>query len=162
MTDPTSDNDFAISEPFVPTPHPALRALEPLVGTWVLKGHLTGNDEGTITGRTTFAWLPGGFFLQQDATISFLGNVIQSREIIGYDPQTQSLESLVYSNLAPVPWPYHWAVDGGNLTITVNYGLLDATFTGSLDDFSGRWEPNPGADPTANIAYEIVSERADA
>lgn len=161
MTNTTPENSFAITEPVVPARHPSVRALEPLVGNWLLKGHLTGSDKENISGRTTFSWLPGGFFLQQDATINFLGNAIQSREIIGYNSQTQSLESLVYSNLSPEPWPYRWAVEGGRLSIDVKYGLLDATFNGSLDDFSGRWTPNPGADPAANIAYEIVSERAD-
>lgn len=161
MTDQTHEAAFAITEPMIPTPHPSLKALDPLIGSWLLKGHLTGSDEVTITGKTTFSWLPGGFFLQQDATIDFMGTRIQSREIIGYDAKSQALESLVYSNLAPDPWPYRWAIDGDILTIGVNYGPLDATFTGNIGTFSGGWVPNPGADPAANVAYEIESERSN-
>jgi len=38
----------------MPQPDPALKRLEPLVGSWKLKGHLTGSSEETITGRATF------------------------------------------------------------------------------------------------------------
>lgn len=162
MTTPTPEEPFAITEPSIPTPHPSLKELQPLIGIWLLRGYLTGSDEATISGRTSFSWLPGGFFLQQDTTIDFLGTVIQSREIIGYNARSQTLESLVYSNLAPDPWPYQWAIDGEVLTISVKYGSLDATFTGNLGTFSGGWVPNPGADPAANVAYEIVSERTNA
>ena len=159
MTDNQSETSFAMTEPSVPTPHPSLKALQPLVGTWRLKGHLSANDEEAITGQTTFSWLPGGFFLQQDAEISFLGTTIRSRELIGYNSQSGTLKSSVYSNLSPDPWPYEWDIDGDVLTIRVKYGPLDATFMGNLTSFSGGWVPNPGADPAANVAYDIVSER---
>ncbi|MBG0741139.1 DUF1579 family protein [Paeniglutamicibacter antarcticus] len=161
MTDLTPEGSFAITEPFIPTRHPSLKALQPLVGTWLLRGHLSGSDEVTITGRTTFSWLSGGFFLQQDAAINFMDTLIESREIIGYNAQSQALESSVYSNLAPDPWPYRWGIDGDVLTISVNYGPLDSTFKGNIRSFSGGWIPNPGADPTANVAYGIVSERTN-
>jgi hypothetical protein len=160
MTVKDSEMDFEFRETNVPEPHPALRGLEPLIGNWNLKGHLADVDEENITGKTTFSWLPGKFFVQQDAEINFLGTVIKSREIIGYDEAAGSLRSLVYSNLAGEPWPYEWEVERDALTIRVKYGVLDATFTGSTSSFSGAWAPNPGADPAANVAYEIRSERA--
>lgn len=142
-----------------PQPHPRLKDLEPLIGSWRLVGHLAGSDEENITGRTTFTWLPGGFFLQQLAEIDFLGTLIISQEIIGYDQATGAFKSSVYSNLSPEPWPYQWDAHGDELTITVTYGPLDATFSGSLSGFTGEWRPNPGADPLANVAYAIRSER---
>jgi len=142
-----------------PQPNPALKKLEPLVGKWKLTGHLTGSTEKNITGHATFAWLDGGFFLQQDIELNFMGMSITSRELIGHDAKTGKFSSLVYSNMSPVPLPYSWDVDGDKLTINVKYPPLDATFTGSLSEFHGSWKPNPGADPAANIAYEIVSER---
>ena len=36
-----------------------------------------------------------------------------------------------YSNFSPEPLPYRWDVQGDSVTITVSYGQLDATFTGS-------------------------------
>jgi Protein of unknown function (DUF1579) len=144
-----------------PEPDPALAKLEPLVGSWLLTGHLTGSEVQNITGRATFSWLPGKFFLQQLAEIDFLGLQVMSQEIIGYDASTGAFTSSVFSNLSPEPWPYAWDVQGDELTITVDYGPLDATFRGSLSRFTGAWQPNPGADPVANVAYEITSERID-
>lgn len=42
-----------------PTPDPALRALDPFVGTWSMKGHLIGSDDENIVGQSTFRWLDG-------------------------------------------------------------------------------------------------------
>jgi hypothetical protein len=43
-------------------------------------------------------------------------------------------------------------------------GPLDASFTGSWSEdgtFSGGWRPNPGADETVNVAYDIGGHRVD-
>jgi hypothetical protein len=89
---------------------------------------------------------------------------VKSREIIGYDPETKAFASHVYSNLSPTPLPYKWDIQDGKLTISVSYGPLNATFTGkfSKDDnnFSGGWRPNPGADETVNVAYDLTVTRA--
>jgi hypothetical protein len=48
------------------------------------------------------------------------------------------------------------------VTITVAYPPLDATFTGSWREdgtFSGGWRPNPGADETVNVPYDISGRR---
>jgi hypothetical protein len=57
----------------LPTPDPALRALDRFVGTWSMEGHLVGSDEITIKGQTTFRWRPGGFFLEQQERSTSLG-----------------------------------------------------------------------------------------
>jgi hypothetical protein len=68
--------------PQQPSPDSALRRLDRLVGTWVLKGNLVGSDEETIVGEITFQWLEGGFFLQQDAKIDFAGMFeVRAREL---------------------------------------------------------------------------------
>jgi hypothetical protein len=149
-----------------PGPDPALRALDPFVGTWSMKGHLLGSDEENILGRATYRWLEGGFFLQQDIELDFAGTVeIKSHELIGYDPETKAFSSLVFSNLSPSPLPYTWDVQGRNVTISVSYGPLDATFTGAFsedgDSFSGAWRANPGADETVNVPYDISGTRVD-
>jgi hypothetical protein len=147
-----------------PSPDPALKALDPFVGTWTLKGHMLGSDEETISGRATYRWLEGGFFLQQDIEIDFAGSFhVKSHELIGYDPETKAFSSLVFSNMSPVPLPYRWEVDGRKVKITVSYPPLDATFTGEFseegDTFGGGWRPNPGADETVNVAYDVVGTR---
>jgi hypothetical protein len=131
--------------PELPQPDPALRRLDRLVGTWTMKGNLVGSDEKNIKGETSFRWLPGGFFLEQRAHIDFIGQQIDALELIGYDP-------------VAVPM----GRSGEDVTITVSYGQLDATFTGSWREdgtFSGGWRPNPGADETVNVPYDIGGHR---
>jgi Protein of unknown function (DUF1579) len=146
-----------------PTPDPALRRLDRLVGTWTLKGHLVGSDEENITGEITFQWLEGGFFLQQDASIEFAGMFqVRSHELIGYDSETEAFASYVYSNFSPEPLPYKWDLRDDTLTISVSYGPLDASFEGTFSDddtFSGGWRANPGADESINIPYDVSGTR---
>jgi hypothetical protein len=147
-----------------PQPDQALRRLDRLVGIWSMEGNLVGSDEKNIRGETTFRWLPGGFFLEQRAHIDFMGLQIESLELIGYDPDTDTFPSTVNSNFSPEPLPYRWKVQGDSVTITVSYGPLDATFTGSWradGTFAGGWRPNPGADETVNVPYDIGGHRLE-
>ena len=147
----------------MPTPDPALRALDRFVGTWTMAGHFVGSDEESITGRATYSWLPGGFFLEQRISLQFGPMAIESTELVRHDPGTGEFPSLVFSNMAPVPLPYTWHVDGDDVTITVIEGPLDATFTGRFsadgNRFEGGWRPNPGADPSVNVAYDVAGSR---
>jgi len=145
-----------------PQPDPALRRLDRFVGRWSMEGNMVGSDEKNIKGETEFRWLPGGFFLEQHMQLNFMGMEIESLELIGYDPETETFPSTVYSNLAPTSLPYTWKVEGDDVIITVSYGPLDATFTGSWREdgtFSGGWRPNPGADETVNVPYDIRGHR---
>jgi hypothetical protein len=147
------------------TPDPALRQLDRFIGSWTMEGNLLGSDEKTIKGQATYRWLPGGFFLEQHVTLDFAGFAqIDSLELIGYDPETGTFPSRVYSNMSPQPLPYTWAIEGDTVTISVSYGPLDATFTGTWsadgERFSGGWRPNPGADETVNVPYDISGGRA--
>jgi Protein of unknown function (DUF1579) len=148
--------------PTPPQPDRALRRLDRFVGRWSMEGHLVGSDVTNIGGETTFRWLPGGFFLEQHVQLDFMGLEIDSLELIGYDPQTGTFPATVFSNLSPSPLPYRWEVEGDAVTIAVSYGPLDATFTGSWREdgtFSGGWRPNPGADKTVNVPYDIGGHR---
>jgi hypothetical protein len=92
-----------------------------------------------------------------------MGLEIDSLELIGYDPETGTFPSTVFSNLAPAPLPYRWELEEDTLTISVSYGPLDATFTGRWDEdgegFRGGWRPKPGADETVNVPYDIGGHR---
>jgi hypothetical protein len=147
-----------------PSPDPGLRRLQRLDGTRPMEGTPVGTDETNSRGKTTFRWLPGGFFLEQRARIDFIGQQIDALELIGYDPETDTFPSTVFSGFSPTPLPYRWEVQGGSVTITVSYGPLDATFTGSWREdgtFSGSWRPNPGADETVNVPYDIGGHRLE-
>lgn len=147
----------------IPKPDPRLQRLDRLVGTWSMKGRPLDSGEDSIVGTTTFRWLPGGFFLVQDMEMDYAGTPIQSHEVIGYDPKTEAFASHVYSNMAPDPWPYRWSVQGDSLTISINHGQMNATFTGKLsadgNGFAGGWRPNPGADKAINAPYDIACTR---
>jgi Protein of unknown function (DUF1579) len=150
--------------PDLPQPDPALRRLDRLVGRWSMEGNLVGSDEKNIRGETEFRWHPGGFFLEQRARIDFMGLTIDALELIGYDPETDTFPSTVFSGFAPEPLPYRWDVRGDAVTIAVSYGQLDATFTGAWREdgiFSGGWRPNPGADESLNVPYNIGGHRLD-
>lgn len=152
------------AQPQMPQPHPELKQLERFVGTWTMEGHLVGSTENNIKGTTTFRWLPGGFFLEQRMTLDFMGMAIESLELIGYDPETGTFPSTVYANMSPAPLPYRWELDGDTVKISVNYGPLDSTFTGTWSadgkTFSGGWRPNAGADESVNVAYDIGGHAA--
>jgi Protein of unknown function (DUF1579) len=151
-------------QPGLLQPDPALKRLDKFVGTWDMKGRFVGADEDNISGRATFEWLPGGFFLQQRISLTFGPMQIESLELIGYDPESKTFPSTVFSNLAPAPLPYRWEVAEDMLKIMVSYGPLDAMFTGQWSKdgktFGGGWRPNPGADETVNAAYDIEGHRA--
>jgi hypothetical protein len=152
------------TQPGLPKPDPALKRLNRLVGSWRMEGHLVGSDENNIKGEATFRWLPGGFFLEQRISLDFMGMKIESQELIGYDPESKSYPSTVFSNMSPTPLPYRWEVDDDKLKISVSYGPLDATFEGKFaqdeESFGGGWRPNPGADENVNVPYDISGHRA--
>jgi len=161
-----ADNNEAQNQG-IPTPDPALKRLDRLVGTWNMKGRPLGSDKDSITGTTAFTWLHDGigkaFFLQQDMEMDYDGMPIKSREIIGYNPKTEAFSSYVFSNMSPDALPYEWDIRGDTITISVTYGSMDATFTGKFspdgNSFSGGWRPNPGADEIINAPYDITVSR---
>jgi hypothetical protein len=154
----TDATDF---QPF--TPDPALRRLDLLVGEWEMKGNLAGAAEETISGRARFHWLEGGFFLVQDIEIDFGTYQVKSHELIGYDPETGAFRSQAYSNMSPLPLPYTWDLRDNRLRISVSEPPLDATFEATIAEdgttFAGGWRPNPGADDSVNIAYDVRGTR---
>ena len=91
--------------------------------------------------------------------MDYAGTLIKSHELIGYNPKTKRFQSYVYSNMAPDPWPYEWDIRENAISISIQHGAMNATFTGQFsadgNRFSGGWRPNPGADPTINAPYDI-------
>ena len=158
-----ADDNTKTQQEGVPRPDPALKRLDRFVGTWSMEGHLVGSNENNIRGQGSYRWLPGGFFLEQRIELDFMGTEIHSLELIGYDPETDTFPSTVYSNLSPTPLPYRWEVGDDAVTISVSYGPLNAAFRGTFgqdgETFSGGWRPNPGADETVNVPYDIGGTR---
>jgi Protein of unknown function (DUF1579) len=144
-----------------PGPDPALKRLERFVGTWNVTGRTLDSNQDNVSGRFSFEWLPGGFFLQQRTELNFAGYQVQGLEVIRYDPATDKFPSTVYSSMVGVPIPYEYDVQGDQVRIRteLNGG---ATYTGSFsadgNSGSGGWRPDEGAGP-GNVAYDITTTR---
>jgi hypothetical protein len=146
-----------------PGPDPALRRLDRFVGTWEVSGRTLGAEEDNVSGRLSFEWLSGGFFLQQRVELDFMGLDVRGLEIIGYDPATGKFPSTVYSNMTGVPIPYEYDVQGDRVTIRTELAG-GATFTGTWADDGesmwGGWRPDEGKEGPGNVAYDVSGKRA--
>jgi hypothetical protein len=94
----------------------------------------------------------------------FHGSPDQQRRADRLRPRDRHVSFDRVLQLSPEPLPYRWDVRGDNVTITVSYGPLDAAFTGSWREdgtFSGGWHPNPGADESVNVPYDIGGRRPE-
>jgi Protein of unknown function (DUF1579) len=142
-----------------PEPDPALKRLERLGGTWNVTGRTIDSEQDNVSGRFTFEWLPGGFFLQQRTELNFAGYQVQGLEVIGYDPATDRFPSTVYASMVGVPIPSEYDLQGDQVTIRteLNGG---ATYRGSFsadgNPGSGGWRPDPGQDLYNTWAYRSI------
>jgi hypothetical protein len=156
-----SSNEYDAAMP--PGPDDALRKLDRFVGTWELTGRTLDSEKDNVSGRVSFEWLPGGFFLQQRVELDFMGLDIRALEVIGYDPATGKFPSTVYSNLVGVPIPYQYDVQGDRVTIRTELAG-GATFTGTwaedAESLSGGWRPDEGKEGPGNVPYDIWGKRA--
>src|SRR5215203_3445656 len=99
MTDPHNVDQGA--GPEAPAPHPKLRDLDVLEGTWRLVGcDLDGANE--FTGTLTRRWLRGGHFLVQEMSVD--GQQHEGREYIGYDRARGCLRSMLFGDEGPGPF----------------------------------------------------------
>ncbi len=145
------DNTNAQAQQQIPTPNPALKRLDVLVGTWNLSGP-------TIKGQVTFAWMDGGFFLVQHGDFEHDGVTIKAIEYIGYEQKWGATEpskdciSHVFDNMGH-HFEYVWDVGDDTLTIWGGYVGSPAAFKGTFSDdhntISGGWEwPGGGYEST--------------
>ena len=145
-----------MAPPEAPEPHPRLRDLDVLAGTWRLEGRDLTSGE-TFTGTVTREWLPGGYFMIQKTATD--GHPQDGTEYIGHDSASDSLRSMLFSREGPGPFcpfalEYFWSIAGDELTIWHGYRDSPARFTGTIDrqarTVSGAWEwPGGGYAATA-------------
>ncbi len=148
-----------ISSSRMPTPNPALKRLEPLVGTWNMTGRTLDAKTDNITGWNTFEWLPGGFFMSSRGEINFNGTFISSLEIIGYDAASDTFPSTVYSNLDGTPAAYAWNVQGNIVTHSDPTSKYTGTLSADGNTLSGGWRLNPGEKAQEGSNYDAVMTR---
>lgn len=143
--------------PRTPQPHPKLRDLDVLEGTWRLTGRDLTSGEETFTGTVTRRWLPGGYFMTQESQPD--GQPHEGLEYIGYDSATDSLRSMLFGGEGPGPFcsyalEYFWEITDDQLTIWHGFKDSPARFSGTIDRdggvVQGAWEwPGGGYEATA-------------
>jgi len=154
-----TDDDKLQAEDEIPQPNPALKALEVLIGTWDLKGRMLDFDKDNITGWNTFEWLPGGFFLKSTGEINFKGILIQSLEIIGYDPESKTFPSNVYSNVDGNVLPYSWNIQGNTVTHSDKTSKYTGTISENGQTLLGGWRPKQGEQESPENSYDAIMRR---
>src|SRR6185503_5939319 len=154
-----TDNSNVQVEDQTSQPDPALRALDVLIGTWDLKGRTLDSEKDNITGWNTFEWLQGGFFLKSTGEINFKGVLIQSLEIIGYDPETHTFPSNVYSNVDGKVLPYSWNIQGNTVTHSDKTSKYAGTISEDGQTLWGGWRPKEGEQESPENSYDAIMTR---
>ncbi|GGS56565.1 hypothetical protein GCM10010156_13960 [Planobispora rosea] len=123
MSENTQNTEFQM-----PTPDPALKELDFLVGRWDLKGSTVEGPMGPateITGWETFEWLQGGFFLvhrwESNFTVEGVEVVDAGYEFFDYDPEGGRYRTHFFNSLGPYDHEgskYHGGFEGEALVVT--------------------------------------------
>ncbi len=139
-----ADNNNAAAANLPKAPHPALRTLDWMVGSWEDSGPLA-------SGTSTSEWMEGGFFLVNHIDFHTPGDRrIKAVEYIGFDEDTQTLRSHLMDNHG-ANFTYTYEIDEDGFTIW--FGEKDSenfyrgTFGADRTSYRGKWQwPGGGYD----------------
>ena len=146
------------SEFRMPTPDPALKRLDFLVGNWEMRGEIEAGPAGpggTTSGMESFQWLEGGFFLVhrwEGAMRLGGGSTADSGyEFYDHDPATSGYRARFFNNLGPYDDEgsrYAGNFDGDGLVVVGPARITRRpegpdviTYDGDLPDGEGGWIP---------------------
>jgi len=129
-----SDDSNGQTPSETPTPHPGLKALNRLVGTWKVSGETEG--------ETTYEWMEGGFFLIQRGEVKREGEAYRYLQIIGYDrgPGAEPADAItgrLYTNRGDT---LDYTYEGDDRNVTIWFGQK-----GSPSFYKGRWSDDGNA-----------------
>lgn len=132
MADDTSQKNSPVK------PSDAMRALDRLVGTWQLSGDTTG--------KATYEWMEGGFFLLQHLDMTVFGHRVQALEVIGHrrpfgQEPSADIHSQVYDTEGNT-LDYVYELEGDTLTIWGGQKGSTSYFKGKFidaDTNEGEW-----------------------
>jgi hypothetical protein len=145
----------------VPPPHPELRRLQPLVGSWRAYDHTADTTVlgpgVAVTSTERFSWLDGGYFLVSTYETVFGDEPPQTGvNYWGYDADTATFRIVFFSNNGP------FTEDGNRYLGTVGDGVLTfegpARFEYALDE-PGRIAVNP--DGTISVRWWLRDDAGD-
>ena len=138
----------------MPTPDPALRRLDILVGTW--------NVAGEAQGQVRYEWMEGGFFLLQHVDLEHSGRrnkgfeVIGRERLFGASEPSADIKSRFYDTEGNT-FDYVYELEGDTLTIWGGEKGSPAFYKGRLSEdgntLAGHWVwPGGGYESTATRA----------
>lgn len=132
-----ADNNNALAGNLPTEPHPELRKLDRLVGTWTESGP-------AVSGSSTSRWMEGGYFLVNHVDFHTPGGrQIKAVEYIGFDEDTQTLRSHLMDNHG-ANFTYTYDIQGDAITIwfgekgSANFYRGNFSADGTVQ--SGRWQ----------------------
>ena len=115
------------------TPGQAHKLLDGFVGTWdaTTSIWMEGPDKppAVSKGTTTFRWILGGRFLQEEATGEMMGQPYSGLGIIGYDNMNKKYTIVWVDNSSTATFTADGTADQGNKVFTF-YGKMDEPITG--------------------------------
>jgi hypothetical protein len=131
-------------------PHPSLRTLDRLVGTWAVSGP-------GLQGTVRYEWMAGGGFLVQHVDLVHDDETTRGVEYIGYDRETGTLRSHYFGGDGEL-LEYTYDLTGDTLTIWFGGADSPARFTGTFSDDGTR---NTGAWQWPGGGYESNMTRVE-
>lgn len=138
------DNASAQAYQQTPTPHPDLKSLDRLVGTWNV---IDPSGAAAVHGTVTYEWMEGGFFLVQHVDLQQDGQHTKGLEIIGHlqpfgEAPSVEIWSRYYDNGGNT-LDYVYELDGDTLTIWSGAkgspAYYKGTFSDDGDSLAGAW-----------------------
>lgn len=132
-------------------PHPALKALDRLVGTWTIFG------PGGLGGTVTYEWMEGGHFLVQRVELIQDRERTTGVEVIGHNRERGVLASHYFGSSGDL-FEYVYELDGDTLTIWHPEVGSPAYFRG---EFSADGKSNAGRWVWPGGGYESNMIRTD-
>lgn len=126
-------------------PNPDLRSLDRLVGTWKVSDP---SGQGGATGKVTYEWVEGGFFLRQDFDLVQAGQHSKGIEMIGHfqpfgEEPSREIKTRVYSFLDGMTLDYVYELTGDTLTIWAGEKGSPAYYKGQFSQdgntLTGGW-----------------------
>jgi len=131
-----ADNNNAKVGKLPKAPHPALKALDRLVGDWKIEGP-------DVDGRASFEWMEGGFFLVQHFDLVNFGERHKGVEYATFDEDTGTVRSHLIGTDGS-NFTYTYEIEGDRLIYW--FGDKDsgncsrATFSRDGRTLTGRWQ----------------------
>ena len=123
-------------------PSTDVRALEPLVGTWVMEGENPLDPAEPVRGHVSFEWLTEGSFLVERWSTD-LPEFPDGIAILGPHPRTGGLAQFYFDSRG-VARVYDLALAEGEWTLSREGEPFDQRFTGRFsddgDEIAGAWE----------------------